>query len=77
MPLASCVVVGELYTFSELCGRWQAIYRWRVVRPLASCVAVGELGSHWLAVWSLASWVAVSDLRTFSELCGNEQAIYR
>jgi hypothetical protein len=43
------VATGELYTFSELCGHWLAVWSlasWVTVsdlRTLASCVAMGKL----------------------------------
>jgi len=33
--LASCVAVGDLYTISELCASWQAVYLSDRVRHLA------------------------------------------
>jgi hypothetical protein len=81
-PLASCVAVGDLYTISELCGRWQAIYRWRAVWqlaiciPLASCVAVGkpytagELCGCWRAVWQVASCVVFEGSLVFGRCLG-------
>lgn len=50
------VVVDDLYTISEVCGRWRAAHRWRAVWPLASCIP-------------LASCVVVGELYIVSELC--------
>src|SRR5437660_687240 len=39
MPLASCVVVGALHTFSELCGRWRAVCgRWQAMWVFERCL---------------------------------------
>ena len=62
------MAVGDLYTISELCGSWQALWR------LASSVAAGKLWR--LAICTpLTSCVAVGKLYTVGKLCGSWQAV--
>jgi hypothetical protein len=91
--LASCMAVGKLctvgnlYIISELCGSWQAMYRWQPLwqlvscgswrcTPLASCVAVGK---PWrLAICTLlASCIPLVSIVAVGNLCGSQQALYR
>jgi hypothetical protein len=57
--LASCVVVGELNTVSELCDGWQAV-------AVGDLYTISELcGSwqvvcRWEALWPLASYIPLA-----------------
>jgi hypothetical protein len=44
------VTVSDLYTISELCGRWQALWQ------LASSMVAGKLCGSGQAVWQWASY---------------------
>ena len=50
MAVGKLVAGGDLYTISELCGSWQAVYRWQALWQLAICVAMGELCGSGYAV---------------------------
>jgi hypothetical protein len=51
------VAVGDLYTISELCGSWQAVYRWQALWQLAICVGVGKLYAAGEVCGSGQAWV--------------------
>jgi len=48
------MAVGDLYTISELCDSWQAVYRWQACGSWQA-VVVGDLYDSWQALLQLAS----------------------
>jgi hypothetical protein len=76
------VAVGDLYIISELCGSWEAMYRWQALWRLASSVAAGKLCGGWQAVavgklWQLVICTPLASCVTVGKLCGGWQALWR